>query len=48
VSFAPPGRDADVIGGVEDLGIAGFEAVRGENFLRVVRGYAGEARLAVR
>src|SRR5712671_2826799 len=48
VSLAPPGRDADLIGGVEDLGIAGFEAVRGENFLRAVRRYVGEARLAFR
>ena len=34
LSLTPPRLDGDVICGVKDLGLAGFEAVRGQNFLR--------------
>jgi hypothetical protein len=30
----PPRRDADIMGRVEDLWLARFQAVRGENLLR--------------
>jgi len=31
---APPRRNADILGGVQGLRIAGYQAVRGENLLR--------------
>jgi hypothetical protein len=31
---APPGRDGDAIGEVKDFGLAGAQAMRGQNVLR--------------
>ena len=47
LSLPPPGRDADIIGGIEDLRVAGLQAVRCQDLLRRLRGHAGETALAI-